>query len=232
MASEQLTFELPVRQALGREAFFTAPSNAIAVGVVSAWRDWLRHRLVLVGARGSGKTHLAQVWQSETSARIMPATRLASALPDAQLEAGFLVVEDIDAIAGKAGMEHALLHLLNMAEATGVSLLMTTRMAPARLKIGLADLASRLGATQVARLEPPDDALLAAMLVKHFSDRQLVVKPDVVTYLVSRMDRSAAAVGRLAAALDRAALAQNRALTRRLAAEVLEEGQKNPSFRQ
>ena len=76
-------------------------------------------------------------------------------------------------------------------------------------------------AAPVARLEPPDDALLAAVLVKLFTDRQLPVAPEVVSYLVSRMDRSFAAAERLVARLDAAGLERRRRITRSLAAEVL-----------
>ncbi len=73
----------------------------------------------------------------------------------------------------------------------------------------------------MARLEAPDDALLAAVLVKLFHDRQLAVGPDLVRYLVERMDRSFAAAEALVSALDRAGLARQRPITARLAAEVL-----------
>ena len=73
----------------------------------------------------------------------------------------------------------------------------------------------------MARLEPPDDALLGAVLVKLFADRQLAVAPDLVQYLVPRIERSFAAAEAVVAALDRAGLARRRPVTARLAAEVL-----------
>ncbi|MER2509699.1 MAG: chromosomal replication initiator DnaA, partial [Amaricoccus sp.] len=92
---------------------------------------------------------------------------------------------------------------------------------PARWAIRLPDLASRLRASPVARLEAPDDALLAAVLLKLFGDRQIVVEVDLVQYLLTRMDRSFEAAEALVAELDRAALARRRPVTRVLAAEIL-----------
>ena len=69
----------------------------------------------------------------------------------------------------------------------------------------------------MARLEPPDDALLAAVLVKLFADRQLAVAPDLIQYLLARIDRSFAAAEAVVAALDRAGLARHRPITARLA---------------
>ena len=96
----------------------------------------------------------------------------------------------------------------------GGSLMVSGREAPARWPIALPDLASRLRAAPVARLEAPDDALLAAVLVKLFADRQLVVGPDLMQFLLTRIDRSFAAAAETVAALDRAGLARHRPITR------------------
>jgi chromosomal replication initiation ATPase DnaA len=133
-----------------------------------------------------------------------------------------VAVEDADRLpAGAGAVEETLFHLCNRLAAGGGSLLVSGREAPARWRLALPDLASRLEASPVARLEPPDDALLAAVLVKLFADRQLTVAPGLVRYVVGRMERSFAAAEATVAALDRAGLAGQRPVTARLAAEVL-----------
>lgn len=218
--SGQLAFELPVRAALGRDAFFVAPANALALAAVDGWRAWPQGRLAVIGPQGSGKTHLAQVW-----AEALPggARRLAGATLTAAdaAAAGGTVIDDAAAVAGDAPREAALLHLLNLAQAEGRPVLLTARQAPARWGIRLPDLASRLGAVALAEIAPPDDALLAAVIVKLFADRQVAVGPAVVRYLLPRMERSLAAAAALVARLDALALARGQAVTPRLAAEAL-----------
>jgi chromosomal replication initiation ATPase DnaA len=99
--------------------------------------------------------------------------------------------------------------------------LLTGRTPPARWPLALPDLRSRLAALPVAALAPPDDAVLEAVIVKLFADRQLRVEPDVVRFLANRIDRSFAAVAEAVAALDRAALAHGRAVTVPLVRSVL-----------
>jgi chromosomal replication initiation ATPase DnaA len=70
---------------------------------------------------------------------------------------------------------------------------------------------------------PPDDALLEAVLVKHFADRQLRVPPEVVAHLVSHMERSFEAAADITARLDLASLRDRRAITIPLARQVLSE---------
>ena len=73
----------------------------------------------------------------------------------------------------------------------------------------------------IAPIEPPDEGLLKAVLVKLFSDRQLAVEPHIVSYLALHMDRSMEIANRVVAAVDRLSLAKQRKVTRAIAAEVL-----------
>jgi len=220
--ARQLTFDLPARAALGREAFFVAPANASAVALVESWPAWPSGKLALVGPPGAGKTHLARVWAAMAGATVISAAELPTIDPGKFADRARLVIEDVPRIAGQRAAEAALLHLHNLVLAEGGALLVTGRSAPSRWPIRLADLASRLQGTAVARLAPPDDALIAAVLVKLFADRQLAVPPEVVAYLVVRIERSLASAERLVDALDRRALAERRAVTRPLAALVLD----------
>lgn len=224
----QLAFDLPGREAMTRADFFTAPSNALALQAVEGWRDWPGHKLLLVGPEGAGKSHLAQIWAVSAEAVILSAETLTEASL-AGLSGRAVVVEDADRI-GTA--EAALFHLHNMATeittgmTTGLAtamgaLLLTARTPPRDWGLTLPDLISRMQSTPIAQLEAPDDALLSAVLVKLFADRQVVVPPNLIPYLVSRMPRSIGAARGIVAALDARALAAGRPITRALAGEVL-----------
>lgn len=213
----QLAFDLPSAEAMTREDFFVAPSNALALQAVEGWHDWPGRKLLLVGPEGSGKSHLAQIWAARADAAILAAAALAETRLDGW-QGRAVAVEDIDRI-GDA--EAALFHLHNMATGTG-ALLMTARTPPRDWGLALPDLISRMQSTPIAQLEAPDDALLSAVLVKLFADRQVAVAPNLIPYLVSRMPRSIGAARGLVAALDARALAAGRPITRALAGEVLE----------
>ena len=72
-------------------------------------------------------------------------------------------------------------------------------------------------------LDAPDDALLRAVIVKLFADRQLAVDESLVAYLATRIERSFAAARAAVAALDREALRLKRPVTRALAGELFRE---------
>ena len=115
-----------------------------------------------------------------------------------------------------------LFHLLNLAREKSFAVLVTSRKAPGELDFELPDLRSRLRALPLAVIEPPDEGLLRAVLVKLFFDRQLDVEPHVIRYLAVRMDRSMQAANALVAEIDRLALVKKKRVSRLLAAEALE----------
>lgn len=214
----QLAFDLPVRPALGREDFFVSPANELALAALDAG-DWPQGKMLLLGPDGAGKSHLAQVWAGDVGADVVAAADLtALPLPDP----GPMVVEDADRIAGDRRAETALFHLHNHLLAGNAPLLLTARRSSTHWGLTLPDLKSRMEATAAAEILPPDDALLSAICLKLFADRQLQVTPNLISWLICRIDRSFAAAREAVAALDAAALQQGRPVTRALAAEVLD----------
>ncbi len=218
--AEQLSFDLPARPALGRGDFFISPSNALAVALIDAPEAWVSGKLVLYGPAGAGKSHLAHVWAGATGGQVVQARDLPG-LDVPALAAAPIAVEDVPAIAADEAAQTALFHLHNLMQAQMKSLLLTGRAAPDLWRLSLPDLQSRVSGTQAIALDPPDDALLAAVLAKLFADRQIVPRRDVIPYLVGHMDRSFAAALQVVEALDRAALNQRRAVSRPLAIREL-----------
>lgn len=216
----QLALELPHAESFRRDDFLADASNEAALALVDSWPDWPHRIAAIVGPAGSGKSHLAAIWAERAGARIADAAALAPAEVPKALVTGALAIEDL--APGRLD-EQAMFHLLNLAREEGAFVLLT---AARRLDLGgygLADLASRLRAVPVFALAPPGERLLAAVMVKLFADRQLLVDEDTVAFLLARIERSLAAVRSVAARLDRAALSRGRRISRALAAEVLRE---------
>jgi len=213
-AARQLTLDLGHLKAFGREDFLVSPANAEAVAWIDRWPKWPEQVLAIYGPVGCGKTHLAHVFQKCAGAQFIAVDDV---VPPEELAGDSALVLD-DAAEWE---EEPLLHLVNLHRARGGTMLLTAVQAPARWGVGLADLASRLAAVPVVEIAPPDDGLLAALLVKQFADRQVAVAPEVIAYLAARLDRSFAAVAEAAQALDEAALARGRVASIPLVREVL-----------
>lgn len=202
--AQQLALDFPVKPAFGRDDFVISGSNAVAVSALETWPAWPMPGIVLVGPQGAGKTHLAHVFANETGAKV---------LPIGQMQVG----DDSAPLALEVGAEPfdetALFHLINRRKASGVPLLLTAQAAPARWGVQLPDLASRLATFNVVEIGLPDDALITALFLKHFADRQLQVDPAVIDFLAKRIERSFDAVHDAVARLDLLALNEGRAIT-------------------
>jgi DnaA regulatory inactivator Hda len=217
-ASKQIPLDLGFRPALGRDDFFVAPGNADAVAWIDQWPGWPRPVMALFGPAGCGKSHLAQVFATRAQARVLPAHDLHTPEVGDLVHANkAIVIEGAD-----AGVdETALFHLYNAINEVQGWLLLTGREAPARWTVALPDLRSRLASVTAARIEPPDDDMMQAVLVKLFADRQIAVSPDVVSYLVRHMDRTFATARTLVDLADRESLAGQRSVTVPLVKELL-----------
>lgn len=211
-ARTQLRLALRRQPSVDRAHFIVSDRNRDAVAAVDSWPDWPGGRLVIFGPEGSGKTHLARAWAARTGGFVAGD----AALDLARAPVGPILVEDVD----RGVADDALFHLINRADAGG-SLLLTARKAPRLWPTRLPDLRSRLNALFAVELGAPDDTVLKGLLLRFFRDRHIRPDPDLLSYLLRRMERSATAAQALVNRLDEAADASGRPVTRALAREIL-----------
>ncbi len=214
----QLTLDLPLEPRFGREDFLVSPSNERAWEMFERWPEWPGRVALLVGPTGAGKSHLAAIWAARAGARVLAARALPLADLQGLAHSGAILLEDADAA---RGIEKELFHLLNLAGECGAWLVITARNWPDAWGVQTKDLLSRLRLAPAIEISEPDDALVGAVLVKLFADKQLVIDTSVVEYLKVRIERSLDAARRIVDALDREALARGRPVTRPMAGEVL-----------
>lgn len=220
---EQFALDLGHRSAYGREDFYVSLSNQEAVAWLDKWPAWPAPTLVIHGPTGSGKTHLSHVWKKETGAHDVSPENLHGFLSAAPSEKFCVAIDDAHRLIGDKETESNVFHLYNIAREKGGYLLLTADTSPATWPFSLPDMKSRMLAAPSAALLPPDDDLMAVLLTKAFSDRQIFVSQDVVKFVLARVERSFLALHALADAIDRKALAEKRPVTIPLVQELLKE---------
>ena len=209
--ARQLRLDLRKAPSHARAEFVVSACNEAAVAAVDAWPRWPGGKLALIGPAGSGKTHLARAWAAEVGATT---PELEGGLVSAT--AGPILVEDAD----RRKSDELLFHLCNMADG-GAPLLITGRTPPATWRVRLPDLASRLKALTVARIEPLDDVVLLGVMAKLFSERNIRPTAGVPAYILQRIERSASAVQDIVGRIDEWAGTENREVTLALARDIL-----------
>ncbi|WP_074380603.1 DnaA regulatory inactivator HdaA [Bartonella doshiae] len=218
----QLPLNFSYNPAFQFDDLVVTESNRMAFQLIDCWPDWILPIAILIGKEGSGKTHFSNVWAQKAGALCVHRDKIDQAVAIASSGRSFLI-EDIDA--GTIS-ETGLFHLINSVKQANLdvrqaTLLITARTVPSMWNLKLNDLKSRLNSVMLVAINQPDDALLMAVAFKLFSDKQIIVHPDIVHYLVSRCERSLFSLKCVIDSVDRLALQRKRKITRAVIAEVL-----------
>lgn len=203
MKAEQLPFDLGHREAFAREDFWVSDCNKDAVAWLDKWPAWEATALVIYGPAGCGKTHLGHVLERRAKGKVS-------------------IIDDADALVGDKKREEALFHLFNGAKEEGRHLFLTGEQPSREWNFVLPDLKSRVLSCPAVAVGLPDDQLMAVLLTKLFSDRQIFVPQEVVQFILSRVERSFSALRALVGEIDRRALAEKRAVTVPLVRELMQ----------
>lgn len=175
--------------------FLIGSSNADAVGTLDRWATWPVRAGLLVGPPGSGRSLLGRIFAARS---------------------GGEVIDDAERV-----REDELFHAWNRAQEGAHPLLFVAAAPPPVWQVALPDLRSRLLASPVAAIAPPDDALLAALFERAFERRRVDARPDLIAWLSTRVERRHAAVTEAVDRLVEAALSGHRRLSIPLARATL-----------
>lgn len=177
------------------DEFLVTPSNARAAHSVEHWGAWPVMTALLVGPRKSGRSLLARIFAAKS---------------------GGTIIDDAETRA-----ETELFHAWNAAQVARRPLLIIADAAPPEWRVKLPDLRSRLAASPVVTIGPPDDALMRALLERQFLRRGLDARPELIEWLVARIERSHIAVMRTVDVLDQEVLERRKRLSIPLARTTL-----------
>ena len=220
MSSKQIALNLPYREAYGRPDYLVSSSNQEAVSFIDEWPAWNSHVLVLYGDHGCGKTHLSSVWEDMTGAKRIGLSDLNEEILTAP-EMVF-IMENAEKIREHSRYEEGLFFLYNWLKESGGYLMLTSHFHPNEWGIKLPDLLSRILSAPAIKIGNPDDYLLQGVLVKQFSDRQILPSLDVIKYILRRMERSYAAARKIVNEIDALALSEKKPITIPLVRKVFE----------
>ncbi len=167
--------------------FIVSTCNETAVQHLDRWGSWPVRASLLVGPRKSGRSLLGRIFSANT---------------------GATVVDDAE-----YGSEQDIFHAWNESQENRQPLLLISERAPPEWAIRLPDLRSRLVATPVVEILPPDLKLCESLLAHLLARRGLAVAPDVAGFVAARMERTYVEIQRIVDLLDHGSLADKRAIT-------------------
>jgi len=174
--------------------------------------------VLVVGSCRIGKTHLLQAIceQAGDQSVYIPLRMFAEADPE-MLEGlasrRLICIDDIDAVTGQSGWEHALFVLYNQVFEAEGRIVVAANAAVRSSGIELADLASRLSQLPTFQLQSLGDDETRQALQLRARHRGLDLPDETAQFLLNRSRRDMASLYKLLDKLDDAALRAQRRLT-------------------
>lgn len=191
--------------------YVETPSNRTAHQWINLFPDWPSNGLILQGEPGSGKTHLAHIWQQRVGALYITGELTEKMLEQVIERPNHVVLDALD-FSIKEQEQH-LFHLYNALKTAKKSMLILARTPLNTWGIQLPDLSSRLQTLSVVRIDTPDDELLCGIFLKRFSDAQMTIDQRTIHYLLTHTDRSYKSLNHWVDLLQETTLEHHRKIT-------------------
>lgn len=227
MNIEQLVLNFGYKEMMGREQFFRSDSNEMALSIIEKYNEWPRNKLILVGPKGCGKSHISSMLGDELDTKIYYAKDFNLPQVSNSVKKSLVIIEDLHELQKlnnfkRKEIEEALFHLLIKIENSDTRIFITGCKNPIDWQIKLPDLSSRLHTFALAKIENPDDRLFLSLILKFFSDKQLSASPAVINFIAARIDRTYLEARKFVDLVDQRALKDKREISLKLVRSVLE----------
>lgn len=211
--SKQLYFDMPDKTALGIEDYIITESNSFAFDLISRMIRGEINQGVISGPSFSGKTHLSKILiKNIGSNESLYIDRDYKKIIEKVGSSNLIVIENIDKVLEDKS-EEDLFHIINFTKESDKKLLMTSGKSISNIEFKLEDLKSRLNAVIEAKIMQPDDELMKLVLIKIFNDKQLLINPNVINFLKSRLERSYKSINDFIEKIDKFSLEKGKKIT-------------------
>jgi len=207
--NEQLILDLRSLPAMGRNDYYVSKANTEAVNWIDMWPNWPSLGLIVIGKRGSGKSHLVEVLKGVSKGTIVLAKDINKNSIAKLFKIKCLIIEDLELLKS----ENALFHLYNMIVENNNKIMITSNIPITSMNFKLLDLKSRLLSLPSVNINFPDDILLTNIIIKQFFDRGVKIDKEVVEFLLKRVDRSFDSIYDLVSKIDLKSVEKSRKIT-------------------
>ena len=213
----QLLLDFDIKKNFNDHDYYVSDSNYFAFNLIDKWPKWEKRILNISGERFSGKTHLANIFKSKASALFLNENQINDDIfKKIKLHESIIV----DGFSNNID-EKLTYSILNLVDQDNKYLLINSETPLGEINFELPDLASRSKNLLHAKIEPPNDDLIFAIILKNFSDRQIKLEKKIIEFIINRIDRSYSKISEFIYKIDELSLKKKKPINLKTIKEIL-----------
>ena len=213
----QLLLNFEYKQNFKDEDFYVSKSNYFAFNLINSWPKWEKNFLNISGDKFSGKSHLANIFLKKFKGIKVDANSFKNEkLQEIKIYEN-IILENFD-----QNIDEVLIYsLFNLIDNDNKYLIINSIIPINQMDFKLNDLKSRTKNCLFAVIEKPDDELMFALILKNFSDRQVVIDKKLIDFIIKRIDRSYSKIFEFIYKIDELSLKKKKPIDFKTIKEVL-----------
>ena len=213
----QLLLNFEYKQNFKDEDFYVSSSNYYAFNLISTWPKWEKNFLNICGEKYSGKTHLTNIFIKK-----FKGVKIEANLFENKNLNEIKIYENIILDNFDQNIDENLIYtLFNTIDQDNKYLIINSLNPINEMNFKLDDLKSRTKNCLVAKIDKPDDDLMFALILKNFSDRQIVIDKKLINFIIKRVDRSYDKIFEFIYKIDQISLKKKKPIDFKIIKEVL-----------
>ena len=213
----QLLLNFNFKKSFNDHDYYVSDSNYFAFNIVDKWPKWEKKILNISGEKFSGKTHLANIFKLKSSALFLNETEISNEVfKKIKLYESIIIDEFSNTVD-----ENLIYSIFNLVDQDSKYLLINSETPLSEINFKLPDLVSRSKNSLQARINPPDDELIFAIILKNFSDRQIKLEKQIIEFIVNRVERSYSKISEFIYKVDELSLKKKKPINLKTIKEIL-----------
>ena len=212
-----LNFEL--EQNFAYDDYFVSKSNHFAFSLIESWPKWEKNILNIYGEKFSGKSHLSEIFKRKNKAIIIKKEEINEDFFNKIRFYENIILDNLDYLSN----EKILYSIFNFVEQFNKYLIINSVRPINSVNFSLPDLRSRVKNCIFAKIDKPDDDMIFALVLKHFSDRQIKIEKKIIEYIVKRIERSYGKILEFIYKVDQFSLVNKKSIDYKSIKKILEE---------
>ncbi len=215
----QLLLKFDLKQNYKYDDYYVSKSNFYPFKIINDWPRWEKNILNIYGEKYSGKTHLTNIFIKKFKGKKIKGNEFNNdTLREFKIVEN-LVIDDFD-----QNIDEKLMYsLFNLADQDKKYIIINSLIPINEINFKLKDMHSRAKNCLFAKIEKPDDDLMFAILIKNFSDRQIIIEKKFIEFIIKRIDRSYEKIYEFIYKIDEISLKKKKSIDFKIIKEALEE---------